>query len=309
MQDIIQRIKSNDHLALSRIISKVENEESIPDSFYIDIHPDTLNSIRLGITGPPGVGKSTLTEKLINKILMDDLSVGVVAIDPTSPFTGGSVLGDRVRMNSYSWDDRVFIRSMGSRGDLGGLSKKAEDAGDIISASGKDYILFETVGVGQGEIEIANVADITLVVLSPESGDEVQFMKAGLLEIADIYVINKSDRPGGNRLKTLITSMVHLKQDMNGINLPIIKTVANSGEGIDELYEVFKTYFSLLNEKGIIKSKRIKRYKHRVYNLIKDDLLGKFWSRDKKSKLDKFTQKIDTDKKSPHELAQMLLTS
>ena len=182
MQDIIQRIKSNDHLALSRIISKVENEESIPDSFFIDIHPATLNPIRLGITGPPGVGKSTLTEQLINQILDDGLSVGVVAIDPTSLFTGGSVLGDRVRMNSFSDDDRVFIRSMASRGDLGGLSKKAEDAGDIIGASGKDYILYETVGVGQGEIEIANVADITIVVLSPESGDEVQFMKAGLLE-------------------------------------------------------------------------------------------------------------------------------
>ena len=253
MQDIIQRIKSNDHLALSRIISKVENEESIPDSFFIDIHPATLNPIRLGITGPPGVGKSTLTERLINKILDDGLSVGVVAIDPTSPFSGGSVLGDRVRMNSFSDDDRVFIRSMGSHGDLGGLSKKAEDAGDIIGASGKDYILFETVGVGQGEIEIANVADITIVVLSPESGDEVQFMKAGLLEIADVYVINKSDRPGGNRLKSLITSMVHLNQNINGLNHPIVKTEANSGDGIDELYESLKTYYLVLNEKGIIK--------------------------------------------------------
>ena len=309
MQDIIQRIKSNDHLALSRIISKVENEELVPNSFFIDIHPDTLTPIRLGITGPPGVGKSTLTESLIRKILKDGLSVGVVAIDPTSPFTGGSVLGDRVRMNTFSGDNRVFIRSMGSRGDLGGLSKKAEDVADIIGASGKDYILVETVGVGQGEIEIANVADITLVVLSPESGDEVQFMKAGLLEIADVYVINKSDRPGGNQLKTLITSMVHLNQDMNDINHPIVKTEANSGEGIDELYEGLKTYYQQLNEKGIIKSRRINRCKHRVYNLIKDNLLGNFWSKDKKLELDNFTKKIDTDKKSPHELAQLLLTT
>ena len=309
MQDIIQRIKSNDHLALSRIISKIENEEPIPDSFFIDIHPDTLGPIRLGITGPPGVGKSTLTECLINKILKDGLSVGVIAIDPTSPFTGGSVLGDRVRMNTFSDDDSVFIRSMGSRGDIGGLSKKAEDVGDIIGASGKDYILFETVGVGQGEIEITNVADITLVVLSPESGDEVQFMKAGLLEIADVYVINKSDRPGGNQLKTLISSMVHLNQDRNDINHPIVKTEANLGKGIDELYAGLKTYYQQLNQKGIIKSKRIKRCKHRVYNLIKDDLLENFWSKGKKSKLDEFTKKIDTDKKSPHELAQMLLIS
>ena len=150
-------------------------------------------------------------------------------------------------MYTFYDDDSVFIRSKGSRGDIGGLSKKEEDVGDIIGASGKDYILFETVGVGQGEIEIANVADITLVVLSPESGDEVQFMKAGLLEIADVYVINKSDRPGGNQLKTLISSMVHLKQDRNDINHPIVKTEANLGKGIDELYAGLKTSYQQLN--------------------------------------------------------------
>jgi len=307
MQDLIRRIKSNDHLALSRTISKIENGDTIPDSFFIDIHSETLKSIRIGITGPPGVGKSTISNGLIHEILNDNLTVGVIAIDPTSPFTGGSVLGDRVRMNSHAWDNRVFIRSMGSRGDLGGLSKKAEDAGDILGASGKDYILFETVGVGQGEIEIANTADITIVVLSPESGDEVQFMKAGLLEIADIYVINKSDRPGSNRLNTLLTSMVHLNLDRDDESPFIIKTEAHSRIGLKELFEAIKTYYANINKKGILRKKRINRYKYRVLNLIKDELLLDFWSHDKKQMLETLTDKIDTDIKSPHELAQLLL--
>jgi len=307
MQDLIRRIKSNDHLALSRTISKIENGDTIPDSFFIDIHSETLKSIRIGITGPPGVGKSTISNGLIHEILNDNLTVGVIAIDPTSPFTGGSVLGDRVRMNSHAWDNRVFIRSMGSRGDLGGLSKKAEDAGDILGASGKDYILFETVGVGQGEIEIANTADITIVVLSPESGDEVQFMKAGLLEIADIYVINKSDRPGSNRLNTLLTSMVHLNLDRDDESPFIIKTEAHSRVGLKELFEAIKTYYANINKKGILRKKRINRYKYRVLNLIKDELLLDFWSHDKKQMLETLTDKIDTDIKSPHELAQLLL--
>jgi len=210
-------------------------------------------------------------------------------------------------MNSHAWDNRVFIRSMGSRGDLGGLSKKAEDAGDILGASGKDYILFETVGVGQGEIEIANTADITIVVLSPESGDEVQFMKAGLLEIADIYVINKSDRPGSNRLNTLLTSMVHLNLDRDDESPFIIKTEAHSRIGLKELFEAIKTYYANINKKGILRKKRINRYKYRVLNLIKDELLLDFWSHDKKQMLETLTDKIDTDIKSPHELAQLLL--
>jgi LAO/AO transport system kinase len=307
MQDLIQRIKSNDHLALSRTISKIENGESIPDSFFIDIHSATLKSIRIGITGPPGVGKSTISNGLIHEMLDDDLTVGVIAIDPTSPFTGGSVLGDRVRMNSHAWDNRVFIRSMGSRGDLGGLSKKAEDTGDIIGASGKDFILFETVGVGQGEIEIANTADITIVVLSPESGDEVQFMKAGLLEIADIYVINKSDRPGSNNLHTLLTSMVHLNLERDGEFPFIIKTEAHARVGLNKLFRAIKSYYANINKKGILRKKRINRYKYRVLNLIKDELLLDFWSRDKKQMLETLTDKIDTDIKSPHELAQLLL--
>lgn len=309
MQDIIHRIKSNDHLALSRTISKIENNESLPDSLFINIYNDTLRSIRLGITGPPGVGKSTLIDGLINEILKDNSTVGVVAIDPTSPYSGGSVLGDRVRMNIHAGDERVFIRSMGSRGDLGGLSKKAEDAADVIGASGKDYIIFETVGVGQGEIEVKNVADISVVILSPESGDEVQFMKAGLLEIADMYVINKFDRPGGNHLYTLINSMIEVNSKRNGVTPPIIKAEANSGKGVKDFFKELKSHWSLMEEKGLIHKKRINRYKHRVNNLIKDNLLKNFWSKDKINKLDRLTQKIDTDKKSPHELAKLLLLS
>ena len=178
-KDIIKSIKSNNHRILSRIISHVENNGQLDKEFYSAIHPLTTNAIRIGITGPPGAGKSTLIDQLIKIILVNNKSVGVVAIDPTSPFTGGSLLGDRVRMNQFIWDENVFIRSMGSHGNLGGLARKAQDVGDLLAASGKDLVIFETVGVGQGEYEVAKAADISVVMLVPESGDEVQLMKAG----------------------------------------------------------------------------------------------------------------------------------
>ena len=165
---------------------------------------------KIGITGPPGAGKSTLVDQLISHFIENQKSVGVIAVDPTSPFTGGALLGDRVRMSKYSDNENVAIRSMGNRGDLGGLSKMAQEAGDVLSASGKDVIIYETVGVGQAEHDIVNAADYTMVVLgTTESGDEVQLMKAGIIEIADIFVINKSDRPGAKRISRSLNDILH----------------------------------------------------------------------------------------------------
>ena len=178
----------------------------------------------------------------------------------------------------------------------------------MIGTSGKDYLIFETVGVGQGEVEISNVSDINIVVLSPESGDEVQFMKAGLLEIADLYVINKSDRPGSDKLKTLIYSMTQIHNYPYDIKPPIINIQANTGQNIDQLYREIKAHYLKLKIKGLIKSKRIKRYKHRINNLIKDVLLSTFWSESKIDVLEELIKKIDTNKKSPHELAQQILS-
>ena len=180
--------------------SKIESGNDNDDKLFSKIYPYTHKTLKLGITGPPGAGKSTLTDQLIRLYLAEGKSVGVIAVDPSSPFSGGALLGDRVRMNNYLWNDNVFIRSMGTQGDLGGLNRKAQEAGDILAASGKDVLIYETVGVGQGEHDIAKAADLTIVLLVPESGDDVQLMKAGLIEIADIFVVNKADRNGSENL-------------------------------------------------------------------------------------------------------------
>jgi len=169
-QHTLDRIRSNDHRALSRVITQIESGQPISDTFFKEVHTLSHDALRIGITGPPGAGKSTLTDQLIQILINDGKSVGVVAVDPTSPFTGGALLGDRVRMNHYLFNDNVFIRSMGSHGDLGGLARKAQDVGDLLAASGKDVIIFETVGVGQGEHDVAKAVDMTVVVLVPESG-------------------------------------------------------------------------------------------------------------------------------------------
>ena len=210
-------ILSNDHRTVSKVITNIENDKDISNSMLDDIYSEGKNTIRLGITGPPGSGKSTLTDQLIKQNLNDGKSVGVIAIDPTSPYTGGALLGDRVRMNNYDGNNDVFIRSMGSQGSLGGLAAKAQTVGDVIAASGKDIIIFETVGVGQGEYDVIKAVDLTIVVLVPEAGDEIQLMKAGLIEVADLFVINKSDRDGADRLFKSLTTMLHTVFNKNNI--------------------------------------------------------------------------------------------
>ena len=193
--------------------------------------------MRIGVTGPPGAGKSTLVDKLISYFINDNKSVGVVAIDPSSPFSGGALLGDRVRMSKYSENNNVYIRSMGNRGDLGGLSRKAQEVGDILAASGKDIIIFETVGVGQAEHDIVNAADFTIVVLVPESGDEVQLMKAGIIEIADLFVINKSDRPGSKRIERTLVDILHAVSTEEGYIPNVMSSVATTGDGVKQIFD------------------------------------------------------------------------
>ena len=307
--DTLDRIRSNDHRSLSRVISQIENNAKIPDTFFQKLHQHANKTLRLGITGPPGAGKSTLTDQLIQQIISDGKSVGVVAVDPTSPFTGGALLGDRVRMNHYIWDDNVFIRSMGSHGDLGGLARKAQDVGDVLAASGKDVVIFETVGVGQGELDVAKAVDLTVVVLVPESGDEVQLMKAGLVEIADIFVVNKSDRQGADRLAQSLKSILHSITKKDHLEPPIYNTSADRNEGISELYKGLTDLTEVMVDKGLMNQKYLDRHRNRVLNLIQDQLLGKFWTQQRLDQLEDSVHNLSMTDESPYKVAKTLLDS
>jgi len=307
--DTLDRIRSNDHRCLSRVISQIENNAEIPDTFFQQLHDHANQALRLGVTGPPGAGKSTLTDQLIQQIISDGKSVGVVAVDPTSPFTGGSLLGDRVRMNHYIWDDNVFIRSMASHGDLGGLARKAQDVGDVLATSGKDVVIFETVGVGQGELDVAKAVDLTIVVLVPESGDEVQLMKAGLIEIADIFVVNKSDRQGADRLAQSLKSILHSTTKKDHLEPPIYNTSADRNEGISELYKGLTNLTEVMIEKGLMSQKYSDRHRNRVLNLIQDRLLGKFWSQERLDQLEASVHNLSMTNESPYKVVKRLLDS
>ena len=305
----IQGIKANDHRILSRAITRIENDDYVDEKRFIELYDQTQGAIRLGITGPPGAGKSTITNELIKRFLKKNQTIGVIAIDPSSPFSGGALLGDRVRMNHYTNDKSVFIRSMGTHGNLGGLARKSQEAGDVLAASGKEIIIFETVGVGQGEYDIAKAADLTILVLVPESGDEIQLMKAGLLEIADLFVINKSDREGADRLADTLNSMINAVGSKSNLVAPVYTTVASQGKGMDKLFDGIITHLEKLDRYGLLEKKKKERYRNRVKKLIQEKLLGEFWTKDRIRKLEDATKSLDTITESPHSTANNILKS
>ncbi|HIF28850.1 MAG TPA: methylmalonyl Co-A mutase-associated GTPase MeaB [Candidatus Marinimicrobia bacterium] len=308
-QVTIQGIKANDHRILSRVITRIENDDYVQDQRFIELYDQAQKAIRLGITGPPGAGKSTITNELIKRFLKKNQTIGVIAIDPSSPFSGGALLGDRVRMNHYNNDKSVFIRSMGTHGILGGLARKTQEAGDILAASGKDVIIFETVGVGQGEYDIAKAADLTILVLVPESGDEIQLMKAGLVEIADIFVINKSDREGADRLADTLSSMINAIGNDSKPDAPVFTTVASDGRGMDKLFDGVFDQLDKFDRCGLLVQKKKERYRNRVKKLIQEQLLGEFWTEDRIRKLEDATISLDTITESPYSIANDILKS
>jgi LAO/AO transport system kinase len=305
---VLERFYAGDIVALGRIITHIENQGPETENILANIYPKTGKAHTVGITGPPGAGKSTLVDKLCSLYIKRGHTVGIIAVDPSSPFTGGALLGDRIRMQDLALLDGVFIRSMATRGSTGGLALATTEVIRALDAFGKDIILVETVGVGQVELDVAEACDTTVVVLVPESGDSIQTMKAGLMEIADIFVVNKADREGAQRVISELNMMIEVKRDKSKQELPVLATQATNNIGVDELLTKIDSEFQRLKagdnfEKHRMKMIRydiIKTIEHRFRNNLMNEILPD-------NLLDEHVKRIYSGQGNPYELARKLI--
>jgi GTPase len=272
MADWSREILSGNPRALARAATAIENRKPQAEAVLKELFPHSGRAVVLGITGAPGAGKSTLVDCLIHELRREGKQVGVIAVDPTSPYTGGAILGDRIRMLSHHADEGVFIRSMATRGWLGGLAAATVDMTVLLDAAGKDVVLVETVGVGQDEVEIARLADATVVVLVPGMGDDVQAIKAGIMEIADVFLINKSDQAGTDRLEREIKMIQSLSTRKDGWVPPVVRTVATEGQGITEALAAVRSFLA----RGDGKDRAVANWNQRLHEMLRERMLERF---------------------------------
>ncbi len=294
---------------MARAISTVENRAAGWSELLKALFPHTGHARVIGLTGAPGAGKSTLVDQLAKHYRKQNQTVGIIAVDPTSPYTGGAILGDRIRMQDHHADPGIYIRSMATRGSLGGLARATADATTVLDASGRDIVMIETVGVGQDEVDIVRLADVTVVILVPGMGDDVQTIKAGIMEIADIFVINKSDHPGAERVEREIRSMQSLatRHSSDRWTPPIVKTVASEGEGTAELADAITSYESYLKKENLAFKKNVHNWQERVIEMLRDAMLEKARVRLDGGSLERYAAEIAEHKRDPYSLVEEIV--
>ena len=307
IRDLVRPALNGDRAALARAISRVENEAEGSVAILDACFEKSGRAFRIGITGPPGAGKSTLVTRLAQAYRKRGQTVAVVAVDPTSPFSGGALLGDRVRMGELAGDPGVFIRSMATRGSLGGLAVHTAQVCDVLDAAGFARILIETVGVGQSELEVAETADSTVVVLVPESGDAVQAMKAGLMEIGDLFVINKADREGAERAAFAIRSALELRAGERAWDPPVLLTVASQGTGVLEVVETLDRHLEFLKDQGGLEHRRRERLERRLGDLLRAQMWADFRARIPDAAWSEALAALAERRWTPHQASRMLV--
>src|SRR3954470_8571698 len=302
LDTFVERVRSGNVRALARAITAIENNSSEASRLMKALFLYSGNATVIGLTGSPGAGKSTLVDQLAREYRKQEKTIGIVAVDPTSPYTGGAILGDAIRMQAHHADTGIYIRSMATRGFLGGLARTTADVATVLDASGKDMILVETVGVGQDEIDIVRLADITVVMLVPGMGDDVQTIKAGIMEIADIFVINKSDREGAERVEREIRAMQSLAARPDQWTPPIVKTVASDGSGVAELANAIASYEEFLQKEDRALKKSVENWQERLIEMLREAMLEK--ARTRIGNINALAAEIAEHKRDPYTIVE-----